>query len=160
MARKLTESTYNQRVRGVYRRHKKRIEMLLNGIIAAMREAGFKMDDLADWSDDEYTWNFVTRLESSEGEDYSEGDMDHTFTIVESLARDGSLDGVSFGLSSCYNGGRIGGPSCTPYNYSDDLWVPVTDISAVNDRFDLMASILENTSEFVYCMEQIRDGLD
>jgi hypothetical protein len=58
-------------------------------------------------------------------------------TLVESLCREGSLDGIAFSLdldAAC--GHVIGG--LTPYNYSEELWVPVTDTESIAERWRLL----------------------
>jgi hypothetical protein len=161
MAKRTPEERYRQAVNRIYRRYKPRIETLLTGLIAAMREEGFTVSDLSEWSDEEYAWNFTTYLVGTPENPDEGGDMDHTFTIAESQCRDGSLEGIAFSMTSCYMGGRCGGPGMTPYNYSDDLWVPMKYPAdeAVENRFQLFAQE-DMTSEFVHLMQKIRSGED
>jgi len=69
--------------------------------------------------------------------DPDEQDVDVVAQILNSKDWDGTRGGISFNVDiTSYGGEMIGG--LTPYNYTDDVWVPVTDESRVECRIHLI----------------------
>jgi len=67
----------------------------------------------------------------------SQDDVDICFEIAESLANDGSLDGINFILDiTTVGGSMLGGLS--PFNYTPEVWVDVNDEAAVEERFQII----------------------
>jgi hypothetical protein len=119
----------------VYRKYKPRILRLLASIKAGCEEAGYVMDDPFEMSDEEYKWMLSGKI--SADDDDREPDFDITITIAESRFNDGEDEfGINFSSSLVEYGGVIIG-GCTPYNYSDDVWVSRKDPEAVEGRWRL-----------------------
>lgn len=123
MAQELSQKNYDALVLKVYETYKDKIEAVMERLVKAARDAGFDASDVYTMHDDEYRWGFTVRLFSKPGEDYHWGDLDLSFELLESACRDGSREGVSFGLTSCYFGGLCCGIGYTPGNYTEDLWL-------------------------------------
>jgi hypothetical protein len=120
-------------------------------LLAAIRkealELGFTCDEPFDMSTDDYR---VTMLMQPPGMDPDEEDgMDVTITIPEALeygdAEGPEDNGVNFSLNIVEYGGIIVG-GLTPYNYSPQVWVPVVDSEAVEERWRLFDNAVDPVS--------------
>lgn len=72
--------------------------------------------------------------------EFDNDDLDIIFGIVDSKDSDGTEGGMTFSVEFC----TIGGSPCgglTPYNYSPDVWVPIADKAAVEERFKIFESM-------------------
>jgi ABC-type transport system substrate-binding protein len=128
-------ATYDEQVTAVKDRYAERIVKVLEGIRATLQEAGYTVDEPADFSGDDYRWTMLVYVESKPGDDkFADGDIDITLQIAESMQHDGTEDGINFALDIVEVGGRIRG-GLTPYNYTGDVWVDVGDDDSVEDRF-------------------------
>ena len=112
---------------GIKAKYEKRIGVILNALRQSLIEAGIPCCEVFDMHDESYAWCFVAepagkeavdiRLEIAESEHYGDGDT-----------------GVSFSVNICSEGGRpLGG--LTPYNYTEQCWVPKNDPHEVEERF-------------------------
>ena len=144
-----TPATYSDSVDRLWEIYRPKMEALCERIKAACEADGIPCD-YSECSDEEYGFWLTYRLESEPGEDYTEGDMDSHLYLLESACREGSEEGVSFGLTSCFYGGRLGGPTLTPYNYTGDLWVPVSDSDAIAERWEIFEQA--DLDELVQCL--------
>lgn len=117
-----------------------RIEAYLDGVAKLFRDHGWEASEVMDMSADEYEWCILV---APEGQDVrGPRSIAVEFEIVEAMEYDGH-PGVSFKIDLIGHGGYIVG-GLAPYNYTDECWVPMDDVEAVEARF----SICEN-SDFV-----------
>lgn len=102
----------------------------LKDIAGDLTEDGWDIDG-APWdsSDEEYQMGLSF---SSYGRT-----ADVRITMVESLCREGSLDGVAFSMDLGATCGHVIG-EMTPFNYSEDLWIPVSDVAVIAERWELI----------------------
>ena len=122
----MTKSTYARAVEDIKAAYEPRILVLLTKIREALVADGLEVSEPYELTDDEYQWDLAVN-----------GLLSISVTILESLAREGTVDGVSFMVDIVGVGGEmIGG--LAPFNYSPELWVKVTDENAVERRFELI----------------------
>jgi len=106
--------------------------------------------------DDDYRWSFCVFREGVQPTFASYEDcIDVTLKLEESVEHDGTYDGITFRIDSVHAGGRIVG-GFAPYNYSDEVWVDLTNAEAVEVRFRLVegvdvASIVSGIVEWFAC---------
>lgn len=132
-------------------KYEKRIIALLNAQRKVLRDEGIKTSRVYEMSDQEYAYTYV--IYDGKTHKYARnGDIDVTFTIAESENREGTDEGIAFALDLVeYSGLIVGG--MTPYNYSDELWIPLSDEDAIEERFNLFEranndSLLNLVQEF------------
>lgn len=103
----------------------------LSEIAGDFTEDGWTVDgEPFDSSDEEYEMGISL---SSYGRS-----ADVRITLVESLCRSGSLEGVAFSLDLGAQCGHVIG-GLTPFNYSEDLWIPVGDREGIAERWQIIA---------------------
>lgn len=111
-----------------------RVEALIESLREALSEAGYD-PSMPDWMyGNFYGTFFVSPKDGTEAVDVS-------FQFVDGRAdADGDGDGeqgtVALSLDVTSEEGRMLG-GMTPYNYSEDLWVDMTDDEAVDERMSL-----------------------
>jgi hypothetical protein len=94
-----------------------------------------------DMSADDYRYSMVV-TRTPDDPDNDDNKVDISIDIAEQVSYDGLSDyipGINFGLDIVEYGGRILG-GLTPYNYTEDCWVSISDDAAIADRW----MILEN----------------
>lgn len=143
-------------IEAVKDKYGERIMKLLQGISEVVTDAGMVSDDAGEMHDDTYRWVLTVWRTEADREPYStvgannsgvdpdkklpnyDKSVDLTFEIAEaSTYGDDPEDGINFSLDIVENGGRIIG-GMTPFNYTDQCWVPASDSDAVEERFLLM----------------------
>jgi hypothetical protein len=113
----------------VYRRYKPRILGLLDEVRATFEEAGYRLDEPFEMSDEEYQW----RLDG--GPEPRNPNISVRITIIESRVRDGEDDhGINFSLDIPGKHGEVLG-GYTPYNYRPEVWANRKDPSAIEARW-------------------------
>jgi len=118
----------------IAKRYKRRICAVLNAIAAALRDAGYLVDDPCDLScGDDYRITFIVHRDGDINE-YSSEDIDVSLEVCASEDFDGEIGGVNFSLTVVEIGGRILG-GLTPYNYTPQVWVDRKDKQAIEERF-------------------------
>jgi hypothetical protein len=127
---------YTEKVTQIKERYEARILAHLEQMRTALEDSGFKVGPVSEHSDQEYAWWFLVYMPREEGEreEMQDDDVDVEFSIFESLQNDGTTNGINFGLNVTAVGGAILG-GFSPYNYTSDVWVPVDDDEAIEDRF-------------------------
>lgn len=113
---------------------KEKYEPRILALMAAIRE---RIEAETDWrgcepfdmTDEEYRWDMTFNRNGNRDDG-----VDVAFTIVESDVREGSEDGIAFMLEFTGYGGRMLG-SMSPYNYTEELWVPLEDTDGIEARF-------------------------
>lgn len=85
--------------------------------------------------DEEYCWRLEVRRHKGM-ETYNDNDFAITFTILDSQGREGKEGYVAFTLDVIEYGGLILSGMC-PGNYTEDLWIPLTDEKSIERRFSL-----------------------
>lgn len=120
-------------------KYEPRILSILDNIRQEIKafDSQLEVSETDDWTDEEYTWNFT----AGSWEDESDPNIvDIRFTIVESDVREGSDEGISFMLDFTAYGGRPLG-SFAPYNYSEQLWIPLDDEDGIEQRFAMFEQL-------------------
>jgi hypothetical protein len=125
-----------ERVKGAF---EQRIRKFLTTTRQAFIDAGYNVSDIDDMSDECYSWSFAIILTNTELVEENEY-IDFRFEIAESLAFDGTTDGINFSINIVASGGEIVG-GCTPYNYTPDVWVDMHDADAIEERFRMVESL-------------------
>lgn len=115
----------------LYKKYGSRILAILNAIREAAINEGFECDEPWEMSDEEFEWWMLIKRGDDENEN-----IDVRITILESEVNDGEKGGVNFSLQVNKYGGQMVG-RCTPYNYTDDVWVSRRDYAAVEERFKM-----------------------
>lgn len=140
-------STWNEQVESIRNQYAERIVKVLDGIRAALVDAGYKVSEPFDLSGDDYQWALLVYIDSTSDGDVENGDVDISLKIAESTTYDGTEDGINFALDMTTVGGRcLGG--LTPYNYTEDVWVRLDKPDEIEQRFRIFeaadpADILE-----------------
>ena len=138
----MNEEQYAAKVEGIMAKYEPRILEHMNTIKNVLEHAGYAVSPPYDMHDEEFTWwmTVETKKEDArERDEYgqSQDDVDICFEIAESLANDGSLDGINFILDiTTVGGSMLGGLS--PFNYTPEVWVDVNDEAAVEERFQII----------------------
>lgn len=133
----VTEENYHEYAERVYATYKDRIVKTLDGLKQVFAENLWDYTAPFDMSGDDYEWGMLVAPhgESARGERA----FYIAFQMRESMAYEGDPTGVTFAIDVTYHGGYIVG-GLTPYNYTDQCWVPIDDEDEVEERF----SIVEN----------------
>jgi hypothetical protein len=131
-----------------------RIRKILAGIAEALKEDGWKVGEVCDMSCDEYRYAILASQYDEDPSELREGDVDITFEICESEHCDGSEDGCNFAIQVVKVGGEIVG-GLTPYNYTQDVWVPRVNDEAVEARFTILERA--DAGELVCLLEDCKD---
>lgn len=129
----MTEQQHEKAVDRIHTKYKARMLAFLKRIGKACKKLGIKADAPFEMADDEYAYWMTVRYPGADQDD----SLDMQLYLVDSLAREGSLDGVSFSLMSAMYSGVIDGPSLSPSNYTEGLWIPVTDAEAIKERWQI-----------------------
>lgn len=130
-------ATYADKVTAVKDRYAERIVKVMERIRAELQEAGYHTEGPDEMFGDDYRWALLVRVVSEPGQyPVADGDIDITLQIAESMQFEGTEDGINFSLDVVEVGGRILG-GLTPYNYTNDVWVDVSDDDAVEWRFSI-----------------------
>ena len=117
-------------------KYEPRILALLLAIKARVEsETDWEGCDPFEMHDDEYRWDMAFTRGGQ-----TEDGVDVSFTIVESDAREGTQDGIAFTLDFVEYGGRMLG-SMSPYNYTEDLWIPLDDAEGIEARFSMFEAL-------------------
>ena len=135
--------TYAEQVEVVKAVYEPRILGLLNRIGAELEEAGFEVEGPDDFTDEEYVWGIGIPLDR-DACDW----IDVRFTLAESKVREDGEDGIAYHLGITRSDGLILG-DFSPYNYTPEVWVPLDDPEAIEERFHLM----EQVEGIVECLE-------
>jgi hypothetical protein len=116
----------------IHKKYGERALKVLRAIAEDVRKkTGLTVEDPADWSIDEFHWGMDVKYGKGE-----EDRIDVTLHVCESNSSDGSKGGVTFRIDAVdYGGELVGGFS--PYNYTEEVWVPRRDEQAVEERFKL-----------------------
>lgn len=127
---------YQEAVEKIKHQYDHRITAILNTLCGDAVELGWQWEGtVCDTSTDEYKWSATISLDPEQ-----EKKVDFTFTIEESLQNEDSTDGINFSLKAEKWGGwsnsTLGG--ITPFNYTEEVWVPVTDADEIEDRFSII----------------------
>lgn len=139
----LTPEDYAERVQRIYDRSlRAKMEAALNVARGKFVADGYTVRGPYDLSDDTFRWAITV-----EGNGLTEA-IDVTIEIAESLAYDGSTDGVNVGLSLVEYGGRIVG-DLTPYNYTPEVWVDIRDHAGIHERMRIIEGACIGLSSYV-----------
>lgn len=132
------QEIYEARVREIATEYEAPMRRMLDEIAAVLTESGFECSDLYDMTDCEFSWSFTAKpVGTSE-----EQSFDVQVTINESAEHSGTYDGINFSLDVGYWGGLIVG-KCTPYNYTERVWVDAGDQEAVKERWQEFAGAVD-----------------
>jgi len=124
------QEIYQARVQEIATEYEAPMRRMLKEIVEVLVNMGFECSDLYDMTDSELSWSFTC---TPVGED-KEKSFDVQITINESAEHSGTYDGINFSLNVGYWGGLIVG-DCTPYNYTERVWVDAGDAAAVKERW-------------------------
>jgi len=127
---------YTQGVKRVKDEYEPKILEVMTEIGDALAEAGFEVEAPYDEHFDDFRWAMLVTVDKDCHPDDrpSEQDIDITFIIAESDQYDGTEDGINFMLNVVKVGGEVIGGMC-PFNYSEDVWVPLDNPEAIAERF-------------------------
>ena len=124
-------------VETIFKRYKARMEAYLEKIRAALVEMGIECTEIDDCSCDEYYLSFIALVDPDQDNTLSEANIDVSFKVLESEYCAGDPNGVSFGIDMVAISGRIVG-GCTPYNYTEKVWVKRSKPAEVEERFGII----------------------
>lgn len=135
------EERYEQRIRGIERRYRRRIETFMGRIEKELESRGLDAGPAYTMHDEEFTWELTCCPKGVSFKQAQENDefVDVRFQISESLASGDGLEGINFSIEATSYGGKMLG-GLTPHNYTPQVWVPVTDKEAIEERFHLIES--------------------
>lgn len=142
----LSEEEYSEATEKLAKEYGPKALALLGSIAQRLREEGFVVGDPGDLSCDDFKWGMLLRICSKPEQDADDLDMDISVELAESLAFEGSTNGVTFALDA----GMVGGEVVTcfnPWNYTERCWVDVRDPAAIKERWD---ELLSCEDEFTY----------
>jgi len=154
----------------IMQKYRKRIMAIMNKIAEAVREAGFRIDGPDFLDGENYSWSILSSFRDRPQPDGSSWDEDVNIdvNIIESEPYGEPKGGVNFGLDIVEVGGGILG-GVTPYNYTDEVWVPRRDKEAVEERFkifeesidpsDVVRILEEHKEESIKAMPRIPPGV-
>ena len=142
------QEKYNEAEEKIRREYGPKMMQLMTELANMCREEGLEVDGPFECDADEYSVELMVKRTGADEED----SMDVRLEIDDSDENDGSLDGVTFSMRSCMNGGLIKGPQLSPYNYSPDVWVDVRDSKAIAERWSLMEQA--DLTECVYLINK------
>lgn len=135
------ESTYREDVDTLWKEYEPKARKLLQEMGKVFEGEGWTIEGIDDLSDEECSlWLAVT---SPDGKACAV-----RLTLIESACREGSEEGIAFSVdldAPC--GHLIGG--MTPYNYSGELWVPLSDPEAIARRWQLFEDADPNEALYV-----------
>jgi hypothetical protein len=127
----MTNKQWNKRTEVIKRRYAKRILAKLTAIQTLLRAEGHITDEPAESCDD-YRWSLLVDADKK-----MQNGIDITIQICESPEYDGTFAGITFRLDIVEFGGRILG-EFSPYNWTEQVWVSITDREAIETRFRLL----------------------
>jgi hypothetical protein len=145
------QETYEAHVRTIATEYEAPMRRMLEEIVEVLVDVGFECSDLYDMTDSEFSWSFTCKSVGENekqltgkqtGASYDEKSFDVQITINESAEHSGTYDGVNFSLNVGYWGGLIVG-GCTPYNYTERVWVDAGDAAAVKERWREFSSAVD-----------------
>lgn len=129
-----------------------KIQKLLEIICSEAKERGYECTSPIDMSDDTYRWAVAVSPPGAETED----SVDVSVEIATSEAYDGTPGGLNFSMNVVsYEGEMLGG--LTPYNYTDEVWVSMSDPDAVEERWRLFDNGA-NENEVLYHIDQFYEN--
>lgn len=121
LADELAEKTYNAKMKH-----------MLQEICEAAHRHGLSCSGVADWSDETHKW--ATTI-YPKGRTMDQG-VDVSVELAQSDKYGGEEGGANFSLDVVAYGGEIVG-GLTPFNYTEDVWVPIEDPKAVKARWQI-----------------------
>lgn len=130
------------KVEAIKEKYEARIITILNAIAEACERdglyPGLPYDMFNGSGMGTYTWWLIVNRDVA-GVESGENDnsADVSFNILESTYHGYEFQGINFSVDIVDNGGAILGGAC-PGNYSDDLWVPIDDAAAIEERFKIL----------------------
>lgn len=146
------EEKYVEAVEEVKEEYEPKLKKLLEEVCALATGEGYECSGPSDWSDETYKWAVMVTPTGGDVED----SVDVSVEIAESKAYDGTLAGINFSMNAVgYEGEIIGG--LTPYNYTDQVWVPVSDAKAIKERWHLFNGGAD-ANEVLYLIDQFYDN--
>lgn len=115
-----------------------RIEKILDGLREIARQRGFQVGSIDDMTDEQFHWSFVIHpVKVDDVGRWHETDLGVDFEIEESKVHEGDTTGVNFSLKFQGDGGRTY-RIISPYNYTDQCWVPLDQTVALDDRMKIV----------------------
>lgn len=130
--------TWNEQVELVKNRYSNRIEKILNELKKELEEEfDYPISGPDFWDCDDYRWSLFIELDQDENK---HDGIDIAFQICDSTEYDGSEDGINFSIEAVHTSGRMLG-GCTPFNYSNEVWVSLNDEDGIEKRFRLMEEL-------------------
>lgn len=128
-----------------------KMKAMLEELRAEAVERGLTAHPLVDMTDEEYAWRLDLTPPNGEEDD----GVSVTLSIAEAAVHgdapgeDPESNGVNFSLIMVGDGGSIVG-GLTPFNYTPDVWVPVTDHEGVAARW----RIFDNACDPSYLLDE------
>ncbi|MFA4971487.1 MAG: hypothetical protein WC683_02660 [bacterium] len=139
MTRPMTEEKYSKATERIAKSYGPKILAFLERLATGLRDKGLTVDAPEDMSCDDYKWGTVIRLASKTGEPVDDTDIDLNVELAESLAHEGTTDGVTFRLEANACGGAVIGV-WSPWNYTERCWVDVRDKAGLTERAEELLS--------------------
>ena len=132
--------------------YKPKIMAILTEIHKEALSRGFTCDEPFEMTDEVYRFCMLLKPPGMPGD--AEDGVDVTIQIPESYVygdaapeckdAEDNRNGLNFALDLCEYGGTIVG-GVTPYNYSPQCWVDISDLDAVKDRWDIFTGAFDAT---------------
>jgi len=129
------ESYYQDVIEELSKTYVPKMKRLLAEVCRSARDEGLECSEPYDRSDEMFAWSVVVYPRGGSEQD----GVDVTVQISESGVYEGEGGGLNFSMDLVSYGGEIVG-GLTPYNYTSDVWVPVLDADAVEQRWDIFES--------------------
>jgi hypothetical protein len=128
----------------IHDRYKDRALVILGRIQKALQKKGYDVSGPFDMHDEDFRWYVVVEKDEEKARDPKghfraklPQSVDVSFVMAESELWDGSEGGINFLVDIVADDGRVLG-GLAPYNYTEKVWVPRDDETAVEERFQIL----------------------
>ena len=130
-------TTYADGVEGIAKKYAPRVFALLRTVRKRLENEGFEVSGLDYMCGDDYRWSLLVQRPGAP-EDLNDN-IDLSVRLDESLAYDGTEDGINWSLDVVHGSGLIVG-GVTPYNYTPKVWVEWRSVPKVEERWLQLAN--------------------
>jgi len=118
-----------------------KIRRILRQASKALKDKGYRVTRIYEMHDADYVWGITlcppAHPPHPDNQWTHDNDVDIRFSILDSKDSDGTPGCMNFSVDVTEVGGRmIGG--LTPFNFTDRVWIPLTDHQEINERWQIM----------------------
>lgn len=142
------DENLQEAVDAVKEKYEPKIKQLLEEVCEEAKERGYACNGPMDWSDETYKWAVSITPQGGDVED----SVDVSVEIAESWVFNNKPGGINFSMLTVSYEGKILG-TLLPYNFTDQVWAPLSDVEAIEESWDLFDSGAD-TNEIFYFIDQ------